>query len=63
MVEQADKWALQIALIYSGVSVGTPNFLYSDKIHFLTVLAFIIVSAVVKVLEFTKTKVSSTFNP
>lgn len=63
MVEQADKWALQIALIYSGVSVDTPNFLYSDKIHFLTVLAFIIVSAVVKVLEFTKTKVSSTFNP
>lgn len=54
---------MQIAFIYSGVSTECPSFLYSDKIQFLTVLAFIIVSAVVKVLELIKTNVYSTFKP
>ncbi len=40
-----------------------PNFSYSHMSHFLQLLAFNIVSAVVKVFELTKIKVSSTLIP
>lgn len=39
------------------------NFLYPSNNHFLQLWAFRIVSAVVKVFELTKIRVSSTFNP
>jgi len=58
LVDTAVKWADNILF-----SSSWPNNLYWSKIHCLHALAFIMVSAVVNVLELITNKVSSTFNP